>query len=111
MDGSLNHRGTLHWYLSPDLASRHYFQDLIDSSLNSRNDEANVISYYPPLCRGSRLSASRDSFQKKGTSYVIVGGGPAGLVLADRLSQSGVNKVTLLEAGPDTINNQLLQGD
>lgn len=56
-------------------------------------------------------SAQIETASKKGTSYVIVGGGPAGLVLADRLSQSGVNKVTLLEAGPDTINNQLLQGD
>ena len=56
-------------------------------------------------------SAQVETASKNGTSYVIVGGGPAGLVLADRLSQSGVNKVTLLEAGPDTINNQLLQGD
>jgi choline dehydrogenase-like flavoprotein len=47
---------------------------------------------------------------KTTTSYVIVGGGPAGLVLADRLSQNGRHQVTLLEAGPDTINNELLQG-
>ncbi|KAH8786005.1 putative glucose-methanol-choline oxidoreductase [Diaporthe sp. PMI_573] len=46
---------------------------------------------------------------KTTTSYVIVGGGPAGLVLADRLSQNGRHQVTLLEAGPDTINNELLQ--
>nr|A0A5B8YW44.1 RecName: Full=Dehydrogenase GME11362; AltName: Full=Dibenzodioxocinones biosynthesis cluster protein GME11362; Flags: Precursor [Pestalotiopsis microspora]QED41493.1 choline dehydrogenase [Pestalotiopsis microspora] len=45
----------------------------------------------------------------KSTNYVIVGGGPAGLVLAEQLSRSGKNQVTLLEAGPDTINTQLLQ--
>lgn len=32
---------------------------------------------------------------------VIVGGGPAGCVLANRLSASGQNRVLLIEAGPD----------
>ena len=34
--------------------------------------------------------------------YVIVGGGSAGCVLANRLSQSGKHEVCLVEAGPDT---------
>lgn len=34
--------------------------------------------------------------------YVIVGGGSAGCVLANRLSQSGKHRVGLIEAGPDT---------
>ncbi|KAI1734859.1 putative GMC oxidoreductase [Xylaria scruposa] len=40
--------------------------------------------------------------------YVIVGGGPAGLVLAERLSRNGQNSVILLEAGPETFNSTLL---
>jgi choline dehydrogenase-like flavoprotein len=34
--------------------------------------------------------------------YVIIGGGPAGFVLAEQLSQDPKVKVVLLEAGPDT---------
>lgn len=42
-----------------------------------------------------------------GTSadYVIVGAGPAGVVLAEQLSRDGTKSVVLIEAGPDSINN------
>jgi len=40
--------------------------------------------------------------------YVIVGGGPAGLALAERLSRDERNRVVLLEAGPETFNATLL---
>lgn len=45
-----------------------------------------------------------------GTSvdYVIIGGGPAGLVLAERLSQNPEKHVVLLEAGPDSLNSSLV---
>lgn len=37
--------------------------------------------------------------------YVIVGGGPAGYVVAEMLSQNPSVTVALLEKGPDEINN------
>src|SRR3546814_13362294 len=46
----------------------------------------------------SDLRAMRDDGQA--FDYVIVGGGSAGCVLADRLSADGRHRVCLLEAGP-----------
>ena len=40
--------------------------------------------------------------------YVIVGGGPAGFVLAEQLSRNGHSQVVLLEAGPDSINSTVI---
>ena len=38
---------------------------------------------------------------REGVDVVIVGGGPAGCVMANRLSQEAARRVLLLEAGPD----------
>ncbi|MFY1664057.1 GMC family oxidoreductase [Pseudomonas sp. Pseu.R1] len=43
------------------------------------------------------------TLQIESTEYLIVGGGAAGCVLANRLSRNPSNNVTLLEAGPDTL--------
>lgn len=37
--------------------------------------------------------------------YVIIGAGPAGVVLAEQLSRDGTKSVVLIEAGPDSIHN------
>ncbi|KAA8648087.1 hypothetical protein EYZ11_007078 [Aspergillus tanneri] len=43
--------------------------------------------------------------------YVIIGGGPAGLVLAEQLSRNPHIHVVLLEAGPDGINSSLINSE
>lgn len=42
--------------------------------------------------------------------YVIVGGGPAGFVLAEQLSRNPNVNVTLLEAGPDGSGESVING-
>src|SRR5665213_2345540 len=46
-------------------------------------------------CRAPAISRAMDTYD-----YVIVGGGTAGCVLANRLTASGKHRVLVLEAGP-----------
>ena len=40
--------------------------------------------------------------------YVIVGGGTAGLTVANRLSEDATVKVLVVEAGPNNVNDPLV---
>ena len=42
--------------------------------------------------------------------YVIVGGGPAGFVVAEQVSRNANVTVTLLEAGPDGSQDSVING-
>jgi choline dehydrogenase len=46
----------------------------------------------------------------KNTAYVIVGGGPAGFVVAEYLSRNPKVSVTLLEAGPSGADETVING-
>lgn len=45
----------------------------------------------------SRGAAGRN----ESTDYIIVGGGPAGMVVAEQLTRDSAVNVVLIEAGPD----------
>ncbi|KJK79812.1 hypothetical protein H634G_04051 [Metarhizium anisopliae BRIP 53293] len=52
--------------------------------------------------------ASNDGIDGTSVDYLIIGGGPAGLVLAEKLSRNPRKHIVLLEAGPDSINDSLV---
>ncbi|KAJ7362295.1 hypothetical protein DFH08DRAFT_840650 [Mycena albidolilacea] len=56
-----------------------------------------LLSYLAPLASGAAVAAK--------TTYVVVGGGTAGLAVATRLSEIATNTVIVLEAGSDGFNN------
>jgi len=51
---------------------------------------------------------SDDTTRSKTYDYVVVGGGPAGCVMAERLSRDGRHSVLLIEAGPDVQDDPVL---
>ena len=58
----------------------------------------------------SAVLITNDSTQvaNKQFSFVIVGGGTAGLALANRLSENAEWSILVIEAGPSTLNNSFV---
>ena len=51
----------------------------------------------------------KNAFAKQEYDYIIVGGGTAGCVLANRLSADASKRVLVVEAGSDKFNNPLVK--
>ena len=72
---------------------------------------ARSLSAFLATVVAAGLGAATDAQAFKRVDYLVIGGGPAGLVLAEHLSRHPGKNVVLLEAGPDSINDPLVNSE
>lgn len=70
----------------------------------------NLFSFQGLLALTVMSAVTAHKVAAQEVNYVIVGGGPAGFVLAEGLSRNPKINVTLLEAGPDGQDIEAING-
>lgn len=69
------------------------------------------LSVFLATATAAGFGAATGAQAFKRIDYLVIGGGPAGLVLTEQLSRHPGKNVVLLEAGPDSINDPLVNSE
>ena len=71
---------------------------------------ARMLSLLKALLALAAVSSAAATKRTGNVDYIIVGGGPAGIVVAEQLSLNVNVNIILLEAGPDGSQDSIING-